>query len=740
MLWLSVALPAFAVVQPAIAQESPFAGDFSREMSFASGDRLDASYSEVGGSVTIPVPRTRMNAAAAAALGAAAEIQARLPANLTLGPGATTRISGDAPGQPRTRAAAPAAAPARFVTLYPVSYDRIPLSKGSDYLAIVDEEGRLLHTRERSLPTAVDATTPTVTPEAAVTVARDDAGEAFAEPQVGEPRLEIWVDPDRQGHLAWTFDIDAGSLTEPDSRRYWVSAVGEPTVLNWESRIFHGHHGLVSGTLWTESSLGGTANQGLRDLEVVRGAPDGGMSMTAADGRYGFVGGAGPADLTVMLRGPHSVVENQAGPDLEVTKNGGPDDPIDLNFGASDEFTLAQVSVFQWTNVAFDIAGEILDPAGDLVDLGRIPTRVNIASTCNAFYHPSFVTINFFQAGGGCPNTAYSDVVLHEYGHAVDHAKGDILDGGYSEGFGDALALLGTRQSCLGRDFFGAGTCLRPATDLVMWPPAPGDGVHTIGRRYAGFTWELIEQLRNTFDDDGAFGIAERLVLGAAAASPSDIPDAVHLMFLVDDDDGNLANGTPHFEALAAAADSRNIPRPPDPAVAASGSVVTASAHLPFVPRPSFSANSNILEASFTLAEPTEVHITASSSASVPANAPQLIYTGFYNAASPDIMWTWSLREISLQQPGEWNSISSDISIPLPAGNHTIYWKLWTGSTVELSSGTLMVEAFGSGVPLAASSVGTTEADKLSAGTAEAVPTFVNMTDDKGAAITQIRK
>ena len=50
------------------------------------------------------------------------------------------------------------------------------------------------------------------------------------------------------------------------------------------------------------------------------------------------------------------------------------------------------------------------------------------------------------------------------------------------------------------------------------------------------------------------------------------------------------------------------------------------------------------------------------------------------------------------------------MSVPLPAGNHTIYWKLWTGGTVELSSGTLMVEAFGSGVPLAVTSVGTTEA------------------------------
>ena len=298
MLWLSVALPAFAVVQPAIAQESPFAGDFAQEMNFATGDRLSPTYSEVGGSISLPMPRASMNAAAAAELGAAAEIQARLPANLTLGPGATSRISGDAAGQPRERSAAPAAAPARFVTLYQVNYDQIPLSKGSDYLAIVDEEGRLLHTRERSLPTAVDATTPTVTPEAAVMAARDDAGEAFAaEPQVGEPRLEVWVDSDLKGHLAWAIDMDAGSLTAPDARRYWVAAVGEPTVLNWESRIFHGHHGLVSGTLWTESALGATANQGLQDLEVVRDGPAAGMSTTASDGRYGFVGGTDPANL-----------------------------------------------------------------------------------------------------------------------------------------------------------------------------------------------------------------------------------------------------------------------------------------------------------------------------------------------------------------------------------------------------------------------------------------------------------
>ena len=83
-----------------------------------------------------------------------------------------------------------------------------------------------------------------------------------------------------------------------------------------------------------------------------------------------------------------------------------------------------------------------------------------------------------------------------------------------------------------------------------LWPAASPDP-HVVGRPYAGFTWELIQQLKQTFSEDEAYAIATRLVLGAAAANPSDVADAVRLSFIVDDNDGNLANGTPHFRALA---------------------------------------------------------------------------------------------------------------------------------------------------------------------------------------------
>jgi len=238
--------------------------------------------------------------------------------------------------------------------------------------------------------------------------------------------------------------------------------------------------------------------------------------------------------------------------------SGTPAAAIDLNFGASTEFETAEVSAFYWENFIHEFASSVLLPG----ELANLPTNVNINSTCNAFWNGS--SINFFRAGGGCPNMAYSDVVLHETGHGIDAMKGGILDGGYSEGFGDSMAILGTRQPCVGRDFFGAGTCLRPATNVDMWPPSSGE-VHEVGKRYAQFVWELVQELRKTESDDDSFQIATKLVLGAAALNPSSIPDAVRLSFIVDDDDGDLTNGTPHCKELAAAADSRTIPHPACP-------------------------------------------------------------------------------------------------------------------------------------------------------------------------------
>lgn len=683
-----LAMLAASAIGPASAQ-APFTG--TDDQNLPRGDRLNSVYRP--GQGQLPVPAAR-GPSAEALLGfqAAAAGQSQMPAGITLGRASTSRVMVRPPAPADTAALAASAGGAvdaqeKLITLFPLEYRGVPLSKGSDYLVVVNAaNGSVLQTRERSIPTEVDATTPTVSAEAAVVAAKSAAGAAFASAVADTPRLEIWVDADNKGHLAWTLSLDTRTPAQPRVRAYWIAAIGDARTLHWESAVFHTHFGIGSGNVWGGSPFQPTINRPLAALTI--GRSDGASAVTGLDGRFGFASGVGSVILSATLRGPAFTTVNQGGSNLSRSVTATPNTAADLNFGASGDLELAQATAFYWANEARRVAG-ILSPA----ELAALPVNVNINSSCNAYWDGS--SINFFRAGGSCPNTAYADVVLHEYGHGVDAAKGGILDGGYSEGFGDALAVLGTRQPCLGRDFLGSGTCLRPATDLVMWPPAAGEEVHAVGRRYAGFTWELVQQLKKTYADDEAFALATRLVMAAAAANPSNIPDAVRLSFVADDTDGNLATCSPHFKELAAAADSRNIPRPASCATPGTvGATVTSDAQFPWLPAMTVSTNSNIASATITLAQASRVHIVASTSArAVGANAVQFS-TGFFNQPVVNVMWTNSLRAVTANVGRNWSHFGSTFAVTLPAGVHQISWKLWTTAPVELSGGTLLVQAY----------------------------------------------
>ncbi len=457
--------------------------------------------------------------------------------------------------------ASPADAVEKWVLHYPVNYQNIPVSHFADVVTFIGVDGQVQYLRKRNLPSSVDATTATVQPAAASDAAVSDAGEWAKTAVVSAPETEIWVNPDGSGKLAYRIEVTSNDLSNPNARRYWIAAVGQPSILFWENLVTHTHHGSVTGTVWTSSGLpaGPVAAMPVGSLTVNRST--GGSAATGPNGLYTFPSGAGAATLSATLSGPNSVIDNIAGAEMSRSVAGSPAAAANLAFNASGEDEMSQTSAFFWTNQIHDMANDILAPA----DLANLPTRVNVAGSCNAFWNGS--SINFFKAGGSCPNMAYGSVVAHEYGHGIDARKGGIAHGGYSEGFGDAMSILLLRRSCVGEDFFGAGTCLRDAKDLIMWPPAPADGVHAQGRRYAGFTWELTQQLKKNYADDTAFGISKQLVLAAAKANPASIPDAVLLSFIADDNDGSLANGTPHFKELAAAADSRNLPRPANPTV-----------------------------------------------------------------------------------------------------------------------------------------------------------------------------
>ena len=460
----------------------------------------------------------------------------------------------------------------RWAVQYGLAVGDIPLAQPSSKMLLMDASGQPLESRDRQIPVSLpDSTDPTVTVDEAAALVQREAERQWSllypmRPvmrrwKLTKPVKEIWVDERQQGHLAWMLLVRAVDVRIPVSLQCWIAATGRARVLEVHDLIYSSHNGTVAGSVWmTTPAAGATHNTPLPGAMVTR-INVGDMATTDADGKFQFPGNVAARDLILASPfGPKCVIMNDAGAELRVedTPLGGP--AAMLNFHTNEEFDLAQLSAFYWVNRAAAFTSSKIGER-----LNYVPTRVNLNDAGNAFWDG--YALNFFRSSSDFPNTAYSDVIIHEYGHAVDGRLGGIRSRAYGEGFGDALAILITEQPVMGRDFFGMGMPMRDARQVVTWTDADvGQGAgepHRVGETYAGFVWALIEGLR-AGGDPSPFETAKKLVLDSAEMNPEDIPDAIRLTYVADDNDGNLSNGTPHAAQIKQAAQSREIPIPPE--------------------------------------------------------------------------------------------------------------------------------------------------------------------------------
>ncbi len=191
--------------------------------------------------------------------------------------------------------------------------------------------------------------------------------------------------------------------------------------------------------------------------------------------------------------------------------------------------------------------------------LSNMSAIVNINSSCNAFYSGN--RINFYRAGGGCNMTGYSSVIYHEWGHGADAAFGGISQtDGLSEGWGDVLSNYRLNDPIVGLDFTTSGGIIRDARNTRTYPA--GGGVHTQGQTWMGFAWDVRNNLASALGTSAGRARAEAIVVASIVADATNQPDAVREVFILDDNDGNLNNGTPNYASLSTAAQGRNLPFP----------------------------------------------------------------------------------------------------------------------------------------------------------------------------------
>src|ERR1043166_7704015 len=77
-----------------------------------------------------------------------------------------------------------------------------------------------------------------------------------------------------------------------------------------------------------------------------------------------------------------------------------------------------------------------------------------------------------------------------------------------------------------------------------------------------GFAWRLRDNLRAALGTTQAVAISNTIVVGSIVANATNRANAVTQVFVADDNDGNLLNGTPHYAQLSAAATVKALPFP----------------------------------------------------------------------------------------------------------------------------------------------------------------------------------
>ncbi len=436
--------------------------------------------------------------------------------------------------------------------------------------------------------------TPTVEPGTAWLHAWNELGEApTGAPQptpFAPPRLVIWGDMEADGpsdvFLAWetsVSNIDANG--DGKIGRFYIDAhTGKKLAFvndKHECGIAgcnHASHKLATiparplplpvnttVTVMGWSRLGVDAGASLSNtpmpgLEI--SVPGVGTVITDNLGQF-TVDIASPVSVSIgSLNGRHhSTISGTAAPSASHTINPGVASTIQLLTSGASINQAAHTTTSWWVDTTNEFARAILGNSSQLATASNVGVTVNINSTCNAYYTGN--TINFYQDGGGCSNTAFSTVIAHEWGHGLDDRYGGISQtNGLSEGWGDILGCYLMDTPDLGSGFQTPGVPLRSGNNTVQYP-CSGCSVHTAGQSWMGFAWKLRDRMAITLGNrNAAIALTNNLVISTIAADATNQQAAVLEVFIADDDDGNLSNGTPNYADLAWACDQHSLPYP----------------------------------------------------------------------------------------------------------------------------------------------------------------------------------
>ncbi len=380
---------------------------------------------------------------------------------------------------------------------------------------------------------------------------------------ISAPELMVYAGSEEDHHeptAALVFQATQGGNWDFDAYQKYELIVNAQTgeILHEKNLILH-VDGNVSGMSTESSGADVCQDESAMGMPYAKVTLGGSTANADANGDFTI---SGSGTITSTLDGLWFNVNNQSGSDATLSQNSS--DPYFMHNEANNsEGVRAQVNAYLHSNVVRDFT---LNYAPNFPTIGSqsgFPVNTGVSGTCNAYY--DYSSINFYNSGGGCSNTAFSVVVHHEYGHHLVAVAGSGQDA-YGEGMGDVMGVLITGDNQLARGFY-SNDCVNGIRNAINNHQYPCSGeIHDCGQLISGCVWDTLEVMNAAYPVTG-HGIVSTLAVNSIMMhSGGSIDPTITMDWLVlDDDDGDLDNGTPHSEQILAGFGMHNMDELPEP-------------------------------------------------------------------------------------------------------------------------------------------------------------------------------
>ncbi len=386
----------------------------------------------------------------------------------------------------------------------------------------------------------------------------------------GAPEVVVWSGVDDmvvEPRVALAFVADDFIPNGPATQKTrFVTDLATGAILYDEPAVFH-----------VDGNISGVATEGFAseqcEVESPMGLPyilvTSGANSTFADADGNFsITPDGPT-ISATLDGTWFDTRDFFSGDLVLTVPA--TTPADMLFNAANtaEEDRAQVNAYLQANVVRDFAAMFnpLYPTFTDTDISNWANRTDGFCPANAWYDssdggsPTGYSINFCLSGGGQPNTAWSSVVHHEFGHHLVAAAGSG-QGQYGEGTGDVMSTIILDTNWLGWGFNGdCVSSLRNADNTIQYPCS--GAIHFCGQLFSGCVWDTRNELVVTEPVEYRNILGNLAVNSILVHTGSTITPQITIDFLtLDDDDTNIGNGTPHFNEICTGFGGHNMTCP----------------------------------------------------------------------------------------------------------------------------------------------------------------------------------